>query len=262
MDSLSVIVPAHDVAPVIQRTLGSVEGALAHFRGLGPRYAAVRAEVVVVDDGSRDDTPRLVEAFARGRDGYRLVRRPDRSSAAAARNLGVAAGGGDLLLFLDGDDLFLEAHVAECYRALEGGAADFVKTGVALSDPVHPDWRPRIRNSLVINLGIRRRCHEAVGGFPDWHLFRRVGDLHVHELDIFRGIEDVYYNKLIGRHFRGAAVAAETVRYYRYPGNSFDRQYAKFQLPLGQHREPLPEDLALQVKLSDLLTDRLLKGAP
>ena len=81
----------------------------------------------------------------------------------------------------------------------------------------------------MINLTVRRACHDFIEGFPDIHLFRRSGDAFEPWFDVFRLIEDVYYNDLLGRFFRRANVAAETVRYMRRPGNSFDRQYAKFQ---------------------------------
>src|SRR5205807_267090 len=129
-----------------------------------------------------------------GRPHWRLLRREKASSPSAARNAGAAHATGTLLFFLDGDGLFLPGHLRTCWLALRDSPFDFVKTGVRLADPVHPDWRPRIEGSLVINLALRRGCHEAMGGFPDWHLFRREGDGFRHELDVFFKVEDQFYN--------------------------------------------------------------------
>lgn len=256
MANLSVIVPTHDDQATIRSSLRSIEEAIAHLRGR-PGHERDEAEIIVVDDGSRDGTLAAVLDMARGKDIYRIFHRAASSSPGVARNCGAAMATGDLLLFLDADDLFLEDHLAECCSAFEDPAIDWVKTGVAVSDAVHPDWRWRIANSLVINLAVRRRCHEFVGGFPDVHLFRRSGDAFEPWLDIFRLIEDVHYNNILGRVCRKAEVARETVQYVRRPGNSFDRQYEKFRLPPGEYREASDPEFDFRVRLSKVIAEYL-----
>ncbi len=258
MNSLSIIVTAYNCAPLVRKTLESVAAALAHFRQNVPGAAGVRAEVVIVDDGSADDTYRVVSDFARGRDGWKVVRRPSPSSPSCARNAGVRESSGDLLFFLDGDDLFLPPHIAVCWQAMADGRADFVKTGVRTSDPVHADWRDRIETSLAINFCVRRRVHDFVGGFPDLHVFSRSGDDFRHEFDATFKLEDVQYNELVITLFKGRKTAEETVEYCRYPGNWFDRQYEKFRRPFGEYQEEISEDRWLSLELGGVLTkDRL-----
>jgi glycosyltransferase involved in cell wall biosynthesis len=60
-------------------------------------------ELIVVDDGSTDDTLQLLERYG---DAIRVLRREHRG-VSAARNAGVAAGRGELIAFLDSDDLWL-----------------------------------------------------------------------------------------------------------------------------------------------------------
>jgi hypothetical protein len=125
---------------------------------------------------------------------------------------------------------------------------------VRLADPVHPDWRPDIEGSLVINLTVRRACHEAIGGFPDDHLCRRTDkDTFLVESDIFYKFEDLAYNRLVGGLFAGAKIAAETVEYCRHPGNAYDRQYEKFRRPFGVYPEVLTEDERLRLQLGHVL---------
>lgn len=57
-------------------------------------------ELIVVDDGSRDQTPEVAAAFG---DRVRLIRQPN-AGLAAARNAGLARAAGDLVNFLDADD--------------------------------------------------------------------------------------------------------------------------------------------------------------
>jgi glycosyltransferase involved in cell wall biosynthesis len=67
MVSDSVVVTAHNCAGLIARALRSVEASLTAFRDGPGRQAGAEAEVVVVDDGSTDDTPRQVADFTAGR---------------------------------------------------------------------------------------------------------------------------------------------------------------------------------------------------
>ncbi len=85
---ISVVIPAYNAA----RTLGACLHALN--RSSFPRE---QYEVIVVDDGSTDETAALAESL-----GARVIRRPNRGPA-AARNRGVEAARGDLILFTDAD---------------------------------------------------------------------------------------------------------------------------------------------------------------
>ncbi len=254
MKTLSIIVTTHNNAAEIERTLASAETAVAVLRRNGPGEDRA-VEVVVVDDGSSDGTRLVVEALTRGKDiDSKVISRDRSSSPSCARNTGVAASSGELLFFLDGDDAFLPDHLHQCVGAFEEDASiDFVKTGVALSHPVHPTWHGRIRNSLVLNLAVKRRCHEFVGGFPDLHLFRRQGDHFSHDCDIFRMFEDVYYNTLIAALFKGRSLPVATVTYFRWPGNSFDRRYSKYQSFPGQNDDGFDDDELFRIKLGHLL---------
>jgi glycosyltransferase involved in cell wall biosynthesis len=83
-------------------------------RAIGSVLAQRRAcfELIVVDDGSTDGTPALVERWAAdSRVTVRLLRQENRG-AAAARNLGIRSARGDLLAFLDSDDWWLPNKLA------------------------------------------------------------------------------------------------------------------------------------------------------
>src|SRR5262249_46192235 len=107
MQSFSVIITACNCAAVVERTLRRAEQALAFCGRQGPGTPAPRGEAVIVDDGSTDGTERVVADFARNRADWVVVRRERPSSPSCARNTGVQRSKGELLFFLDGDDLFL-----------------------------------------------------------------------------------------------------------------------------------------------------------
>ena len=71
-------------------------------------------EVIVVDDGSEDETRAVAERYG---DRIRLTRQ-DRSGAGAARNLAVGLASGAYLAFLDADDRFLPEKLEHQLAAL------------------------------------------------------------------------------------------------------------------------------------------------
>jgi GT2 family glycosyltransferase len=97
--AVSVVIPAFRVAPYIAETLDSV---LAQ--------TCQDFEVLVVNDGS-PDTEALQAAVGPYRDRIRYLEQPQ-GGPSKARNTAIAAARGDLLAFLDGDDLWAPAFLA------------------------------------------------------------------------------------------------------------------------------------------------------
>jgi len=252
MKSLSIIVPTHNNVAVIGRTLQSVEDSIAFFRAQDDALKTVPVEIVLVDDGSSDATPEMLRDWAGSRSFCKLVLRRQAGGAACARNTGAAQSTGDLLYFLDGDDLFYPPHLHACYVVSEEGKY-YVKTAMHLADPVHAEWQRAIEGSSVINLCLAREYHFSLGGFPDLHLFRRDKDEFRPLLDIYHHVEDQYYNLLLRNVFPGRKVRAETVEYVRYPGNAYDRQYEKFRRPRAENPETLSRERVFQLELCNLL---------
>lgn len=96
--SISVVVPTFNDAGRIGDALSSIVN-----QTLTP------AEIVVSDDGSEDDTERLVREFAarHARElAVRYVRLPSRSGVVAARNRGISVAGGEWIACCDSDDIW------------------------------------------------------------------------------------------------------------------------------------------------------------
>ncbi|MCU0726744.1 MAG: glycosyltransferase family 2 protein [Planctomycetes bacterium] len=92
---LSVIIPAYDEERRIERGLAGVLGYLADRH--------LDAEVLVVDDGSRDRTAAVVEGIAARDPRVRLLRHTENRGKGAAVRTGVLAAEGRLILFTDTD---------------------------------------------------------------------------------------------------------------------------------------------------------------
>lgn len=89
---VSVVIPSYNRAYIVGHAIESV---------LKQTYTSV--EVVVVDDGSTDDTARVVQAFD---ERVRYIYQPN-AGIAAARNSGIAVARGEYIAFLDSDDVWL-----------------------------------------------------------------------------------------------------------------------------------------------------------
>lgn len=113
----SVVVPAYNRAGTIARTLGSVQRAADRFE----RSGGGSTEIVVVDDGSVDDTAETAAAIASIDPRVRVLRQPN-AGVSAARNLGAAHATSEWLLFLDCDDEAVPEWLVGFDEALGGGA--------------------------------------------------------------------------------------------------------------------------------------------
>lgn len=101
---VSVIVPTYNRARLLRETVDSV---------LAQTYPCI--ELIVVDDGSTDETPRVLAEY-----GDRIVAiRKTNAGGTAARNTGLQAASGDYVNFVDHDDLLLPNKIEQQVRLLE-----------------------------------------------------------------------------------------------------------------------------------------------
>lgn len=117
---VSVIVPAHNAAPWLERCLGSLLG-----------QTLERLEVIVVDDASTDATAAIADAWAaRWPERVRLLRLERNRGAGAARNAGLAVAAGRYAGFADVDDTQEPAMYAALVAAAESAGAQVTVCGL------------------------------------------------------------------------------------------------------------------------------------
>jgi len=108
MPAISVVIPAFNRADWIIPTLRSVQNqTFGDF------------EVIVVDDGSTDNTAEIIAGFQADEPGIRLIRHDTNRGVSAARNSGIAAAGGDYIAFLDSDDLWRPQKLEKQFERME-----------------------------------------------------------------------------------------------------------------------------------------------
>jgi glycosyltransferase involved in cell wall biosynthesis len=136
---LSVVVPTYNRAPILARCLDALAA-----------QDPAPDEVVVVDDGSIDDTPAVVESH----DWVKAVRQ-ENAGRAAAKNAGVDAARGDVVLFLD-DDVIATPGLIHLHAEHHRVRADLHEALLG-----HVTWAPEVE--------VTRHMHWLEHGGPLFH---------------------------------------------------------------------------------------------
>jgi glycosyltransferase involved in cell wall biosynthesis len=185
---VSVVIPTYNRAGLVVRAL---ESALAQ--------SLPGAEVIVVDDGSTDDTPAQIGALGTS---VRYVRQQNQGCA-RARNVGAAMATGEWIAFLDSDDVWTPTHLERVSTAIVAtggrgvlyfanvdweGRALWSSTGFSISRDHEmvedgSEWLLRPSHPCLLPASVvRADAFRAVGGFKegmtvrsDTHLLWRLG---------------------------------------------------------------------------------------
>jgi Glycosyl transferase family 2 len=179
---VSIIIPTHNYAGYVGQAIRS-----ALQQGYGP------VEVVVVDDGSTDDTPAVLREFGSAIRSVRLEGR----GVSAARNAGLGLARGEYVVLLDADDLLVPGGVAaqvawfEGHPDLDAVVGDWytcdVPSGTIVRNrsSLRGDALPHLlRTNIVATpsaVMLRRATLVALGGFDtslgftaDWEMWLRL----------------------------------------------------------------------------------------
>ncbi|MEX3104997.1 MULTISPECIES: glycosyltransferase family 2 protein [unclassified Streptomyces] len=181
---VSVICPTYNRSAEITATIDSV------------RAQTVQDwELLVVSDGSDDDTDDHVRDAARADPRVKLHRLDRTGHPSAPRNAGLALAQGEFIAYLDHDDLWRPRHLDVLLELLRTGA-DFAVTGCTYHDaagaeavefaPLSAFWHPQLQLLGPMfepsRAGHRRGVVEGVGGWrggaglEDWDLWLRIAD--------------------------------------------------------------------------------------
>lgn len=186
--AVSVIVAAYNAERYIAETLDSIQA--QKFRDF---------EVIVVDDGSTDQTAQIVAGYPE----VRCLRQPNRGQP-VARNAGIAAARGKYIAFVDADDLWLPAKLEKQIAYLESHPqvawiySDAVVFDSTTGAPIchigekHVLCEGSVLDKLILSLFIasptpvvRREVFEQTGLFDespslrigeDWNMWLRIAE--------------------------------------------------------------------------------------
>jgi O-antigen biosynthesis protein len=199
---VSVVVPTYDRAHVIARTLQTV---LAQTFG--------DFEVLVVDDGSTDDTEQVVRSCTDGRVHY--LRQPANAGVGAARNRGLREARGEFIAFLDSDDEWmprkLELQVALFRRVPEEVGLAYTGVETMREDGTTTLERPQERGNVYRDMLWRNVIH---GGGSNVMIRREVVATVGYFHEGLAAIEDYEYWLRISRCFAVDFVDEPLIRYH------------------------------------------------
>jgi glycosyltransferase involved in cell wall biosynthesis len=161
---VSIVIPSYNAGHYLGAAIDSV---------LQQTYP--RIEVIVVDDGSTDETAaRLAACLHR----VVFIRQPHRGIG-AARNAGIGRSTGDLLGFLDADDLFVSDKISRQVAALRDdpqldavfGHVEEFFDGHAEASGARPHVRPGAHPAYMAQtMVVRRETFDRVGLFEGWRV--------------------------------------------------------------------------------------------
>lgn len=208
---ISVIIPVHNAAEFLTDAIASVRA-----------QAYSPLEIIVVDDGSTDQTAQVVQTLGGGI--HYLYQQ--NQGPAAARNAGVAAAQGELITFLDADDLWPADKLAQQLPALAAAPEAVLvwghteirpyKTITAAIPPIEPNWMPLLGSILC-----RKEVFQQVGLFEptlrygedvDWFIRVREQQIAVQKVSAIT----LFYRLRVGSMTYGKVLAElglfETIR--------------------------------------------------
>ncbi|MEA2645035.1 MAG: hypothetical protein QOE92_118 [Chloroflexota bacterium] len=167
---LSVVIPCRNASAHLGELL----------RALAGQALEEPWEVLVVDNGSTDESVVVAEGFA-GRLPLRVVHATSVAGQWYARNIGAAASRGDAIVFFDADDIPADGYLQAMRDALR--EADIAAADIE-TERLNPGWVARSRQMGLVDglttagdylpfalgacLAIRKSAFEELGGFRPW----------------------------------------------------------------------------------------------
>lgn len=209
---VSVVVPCYNAERYVAETLDSIL-----------RQEGVSYEIVAVNDGSTDDTAKVLERYG---DRIRVVSQAN-GGLSAARNAGAAASRGEALAFLDSDDLLLPGALAHLHAALsESGRGVAYGEAIAIDGEGKPiTGRPMGYRSPEGDT-LRALCagtlFQPSAGMVRRDLFERVGGFDTS----LNSVEDLDFQYRCAVHTEFAKLD-DPVLYYRINPTSMTRNYPR-----------------------------------
>jgi len=159
MSSLSIVIPALDEADGIADIVSRVLATRTALAAAG----VPRLELIVVDDGSTDDTAAIAEGIA----GVTVIRHPVNQGYGAAIKTGFRAATGELLAFLDADGTYPPEAFPELCRSLAETDADIVVGSRMSGESSGMPLVRRLGNSFfarLVSLTSGRRIADSASG--------------------------------------------------------------------------------------------------
>jgi glycosyltransferase involved in cell wall biosynthesis len=158
---ISIIVPCHNYGRFLPEALESLDA-----------QTRPPDEIVIVDDGSTDDSLAVAQAYGRDRPDVVVLTRTPATGVVRAVADGVAASTGDLFAMLSADDRFSPTYLEAGERRLADPSIDFTWTATHQFG-AFDRWRPAVDEVTERSIARRNRIHAS--GLMRRSLWDRLG---------------------------------------------------------------------------------------
>lgn len=268
---ISFIVPAYNVAAYLAECLDSI---LAQ---------TIDKEIIIIDDGSGDETLQIALAYSRRFDFISVLHTPNQGQS-AARNRGLRLARGEFVYCVDADDFLLpvdlqailqlarqqQADVVKLRSLVQYEYADGSKSAIGEIIPSHPQL-PELGAALFSGYECLKMMYRRWIPGVCWSIIRR-GLLLEHGLFFAEGVQaedQLFYVQLLScradvrllemntaiYHYRRRADSTVEAQHYQYFA---DHLYIVWQLQQWKQQKALPEDVAAVI---DSIIDILCQTA-
>ncbi|MFC7405059.1 glycosyltransferase family 2 protein [Georgenia alba] len=204
MRKVSVVVPAYRPGDGINRVVGSLEK---------QTMPSSQFELIIVDDGSPDDTWQRLQQIRDTHDNVRIERIENSGWPSRPRNVGIDMAEGEYVLFMDHDDALFPDGLRASYEFAKANDADVLSPKESKTSDV--GWGIGNYTGNIPNALPKRGINALFPMMP--HKFYKTSFLREHGIRFPEGRrmlwEDVYFNISAYRHAKVVSILSETPVY-------------------------------------------------
>lgn len=227
MINLSIIVPIYNVSAFLPKCLNTI----AH-------QMRDDWELILVNDGSTDDSLQICNAFAEGRNNVRIVNKPN-GGLSDARNAGTAVAQGEWIYYIDSDDWLADDAITKLLDFAVENNCDVVQGGLyyAYSDHLLYDSRKPAKTVLDNHEAMRQLViNDTVKNFAWGKLYK--AEL-VRDLPFLVGkyFEDSHWQHLVMQRVVRYGIVSEPLYYYRQRETGISGEFSIRNLQLAEGYE-------------------------
>ena len=232
MNLISLIVPVYNVENYLEECLESI---------INQKYSNI--EVILVNDGSTDGSKEICERYCEQDPRFHLINQENQGQS-VARNNGVAASTGELITFVDSDDVVSAKYLENLYAYMTE-EIDLIECEYRATRSVF-DTLKELENSQIVFEGnseeaVIKSCNYGLSYSPICKLYRRK---LLEDFPFTTGIiyEDVYHGVGILKFIRKMVKIDYVGYYYReYSGSTMQREFSKKNLDIFTSSDKLVE---------------------
>lgn len=207
---VSIIVTVYNIENYLPHCLKSISGQT--YRNY---------EIILVDDGSKDNSGNICDNFASKDNRCRVIHQ-ENQGACMARNIGLCEAKGDYLYFMDGDDYIHHDAIRIMMEAINSNNTEYDIAIIGHKRTVNFDENTTtIENSNTYNLNANEMMSKLMGGTDDmelagycWNKLYRRTAINSVSFRQFVPMEDFDFNLRVFLNIRQAIVIPRVLYYY------------------------------------------------